>query len=268
MEVRVSVIIAARNEELRIARCVESLLAAMGPMDEIVVINDGSTDATYDVVSKYESDRVRVISNPESVGRAASRNSGIRIARGKYIAIQDADDEALPGRIQIPLALLEADDRLVAASGQCIAVTDRGFHWRHTVYATSRESIRSSFERSTMAVCHTGSIIRRSALETTGLYDPAFVRAQDLELFKRLSSLGPIENSPLDVVLYTHNVWLEWTYWRTSRKHHDVIANRAPLPFVAQMVRYALAMVRREGKKYITHRDAVASLAVLEGPKN
>lgn len=265
MEKRVSVIVAARNEEGRIRRCIESLIKSIGPLDEIIVVNDGSTDRTAAELSLIDSDVLRVLTNADSEGRAASRNAGILVARGKYIAIQDADDEALPGRIEIPVAMLESDDDLVAASGQCVAVTEKGFLWRHTSYPIEREDVRVALANSDMAVCHTGSVIRHSALEQVGLYDPQFIRAQDLDLFKRLSRLGPIENSPVDIVLYTHNAFLSWAYWNLSRSHHDVIAGRSALPILARVIRYTFAMCRRSIRMLATHSEARFSLASVRG---
>ncbi|ABM08167.1 glycosyltransferase family 2 protein [Paenarthrobacter aurescens] len=264
MSVRISVVIAARNEELRIGNCISSLLKVLGDDDEIIVINDGSTDGTRAEVLSFSDARVRLLENAESRGRGASRNFGIANAKGRYIAIQDADDVALPGRIEIPLALMESQPDLVAASGQCIAVTKRGVYWRHRKYPLLAGDVADEFRRSTMAVCHTGSLIRRSALDEVGLYDTSLVRAQDLELFKRLAMKGPIRNSPLDVVLYTHDAWLSWNYWRTSRRNHDVIAGRAGLPLPALVGRYLLAMVRRQARKFSTSRTArVAYYAVV-----
>jgi glycosyltransferase involved in cell wall biosynthesis len=262
VEKRVSVIVAARNEEGRIRRCIESLIQSIGPLDEIIVVNDGSTDRTAAELSLIDSDVVRVLANAQSLGRAASRNAGILVAQGKYIAIQDADDEALPGRIEIPVAMLESDGDLVAASGQCVAVTEKGFLWRHTSFPIEREEVKVALANSDMAVCHTGSVIRRSALDQVGLYDPEFIRAQDLELFKRLSRLGPIENSARDTVLYTHNAFLSWAYWSLSRRHHDVIASRRALPILGRIVMYALAMCRRSIRMLATHSEAKSSLSI------
>lgn len=259
MQKRVSVIVAARNEEKRIKRCIDSLAAALGPHDEIIVVNDGSTDGTKRELAKFGNE-IQVVTNEVSLGRAASRNAGILVANGRYVAIQDADDEALPGRIEIPVGMLERNQRLVAASGQCIAVTSRGVYWRHNSYPTRSQEVKDQLESSIMAVCHTGSVIRRRALDEVGLYDPTFVRAQDLDLFKRLSKLGPIESSPIDTVLYTHNVWLSWSYWKLSRKHHDAISGRAALPVPLMILRYLLAMARRSLRLFTTHLAARAAV--------
>ncbi len=267
MKVRVSVIVAARNEENRIGACIASLLRVLGRDDEIIVVNDGSNDATGAEVLAFDDSRVRLLENAHSLGRGASRNLGISSSNGSYIAIQDADDVALPGRIDIPLTLLESEPDLVAASGQCIAVTEGGAFWRHHRYPVTPEEIANEFLQSTMAVCHTGSVIRRSALEDVGLYDTRFVRAQDLELFKRLSARGPIRNSPLDVVLYTHNPWLTWNYWITSRRNHDAIAGRKGLPFFALIGRYMLAMLRRQAKRMLTGRAARLAYNSVQGGK-
>jgi glycosyltransferase involved in cell wall biosynthesis len=268
VSMRVSVIVAARNEERRLGACIGSLLNILGRNDEIIVINDGSTDSTRAVVLSFDDSRVRLLENNESRGRGASRNLGITNAKGTFIAVQDADDVALPGRINIPLALLESEPSLVAASGQCIAVTKRGVYWRHYLYPVLPNEIADDFSHSRMAVCHTGSLIRRSALDEVGLYDTSLLRAQDLELFKRLAAKGPIRNSPLDVVLYTHDAWLSWKYWRTSRGYHDVIAGRTGLPLPALMVRYLVSMVRRQVRKLATSPSARDAYYAVVGDRS
>ncbi|MDR6790959.1 glycosyltransferase involved in cell wall biosynthesis [Pseudarthrobacter oxydans] len=267
MQVRVSVIVAAKDEEKRIGRCITSVIDSIGPNDEIIIIDDGSVDRTAQEVAAFESSRVKVLTNIKPMGRAAARNAGIQVARGRYIAIQDADDEALMGRIDIPVSMLERNPELVAASGQCVAVTDRGFAWRHMKYPTDPKRIREYFDDSVMAVCHTGSVIRRSALDQVGLYDPSYVRAQDLDLFKRLAAVGPIENSEEDIIIYTHNAWLDWRYWRLSRFHHDLIAERPPLPKALLALRYIVSMSVRSVRLLVTHFEANASLSKAKRAK-
>jgi hypothetical protein len=99
---RISVVIPAYNAEHTIARTLDSVLAQTRPVDEVIVIDDGSRDGTTALVSSYAS-AVRCISQPNA-GVAAARNQGIQIARGDWIAFLDADDAWLPEKIerQIP----------------------------------------------------------------------------------------------------------------------------------------------------------------------
>ncbi len=85
-------IIPAFNEERFVARAIESVLSQTIRPEQIVVVDDGSTDNTAAVVRQYASDGVEYIYQDNS-GLASARNTGIRAARGKYIGFLDSDDE-------------------------------------------------------------------------------------------------------------------------------------------------------------------------------
>ncbi|MCK4960446.1 MAG: glycosyltransferase family 2 protein, partial [Planctomycetes bacterium] len=89
----VSVVIAAYNAEKYIQRAIDSVLAQSLPADEIIVVDDGSTDNTGDAVKHYGS-KVRYIYQ-ENAGPASARNTAIEAATGTWIAFLDADDEWL-----------------------------------------------------------------------------------------------------------------------------------------------------------------------------
>src|SRR5665213_1535655 len=86
----VSVVIPAYNAELFIARAIDSVLSQTTPVSEIIVIDDGSTDSTLDLVRGY-GDKVRLIAQSNG-GPARARNVGVAISSGKYVAFLDADD--------------------------------------------------------------------------------------------------------------------------------------------------------------------------------
>jgi GT2 family glycosyltransferase len=116
----VSVIVPAYNAARYIGDALDSLLAQTLHDIEIIVINDGSTDATKDIAEEYaqRDGRVCVISRERSSGRPASaRNAGIGMARGEFIALLDADDIAVPTR-------LEQSIQAMRASGASLAFAD------------------------------------------------------------------------------------------------------------------------------------------------
>lgn len=99
MEPDVSFVIAAYNADLTIGRAVASALAQEDCALEVIVVDDMSRDSTADVVKKLGDERVRLISLGENKGPGGARNVGLSHARGRWIAILDADDEVLPGRM-------------------------------------------------------------------------------------------------------------------------------------------------------------------------
>mgnify|MGYP001386944302 CR=1 FL=1 len=95
----VSVIIAAYNEEKYIRKCIDSLLSQTFKDIEVIIINDGSTDLTLEILNKFTDNRVKIYSRSNK-GRVVARNFALSKARGKYIVLQDADDWSELHRIE------------------------------------------------------------------------------------------------------------------------------------------------------------------------
>src|SRR5262245_46865272 len=102
----VSVIIPTYNRAAFIATAVESALKQTRPPDEILVVDDGSTDGTDSVLSEFRPP-VRVIRQPNR-GRSAARNTGLRAATGDAVIFLDSDDVLMPGCLESCVAALEA----------------------------------------------------------------------------------------------------------------------------------------------------------------
>ena len=92
MDDLISVIIAAYNSEKFIRRCLLSVISQTHQNLEIIVIDDGSTDKTVDIIRSINDSRIRLIQRQQNYGISLTRNHGIDIAKGKYIGFIDADD--------------------------------------------------------------------------------------------------------------------------------------------------------------------------------
>jgi len=104
----VSVIMSAFNAEAFLREAIDSVLAQTFHDFELIVIDDGSADRTLELLAEYSDPRIRIIHNQSNLGAGAARNRGLRLARGKYIAVQDADDASVPDRLAQQVAYLEA----------------------------------------------------------------------------------------------------------------------------------------------------------------
>ena len=95
---KVSIIIPTYNRANLLPRAIKSVLSQTFKDFELIVINDGSTDNTEEVIKKFQKkdERIKYILHKDNKGEAAARNTGIRIAKGEYIASHDSDDEWLP----------------------------------------------------------------------------------------------------------------------------------------------------------------------------
>jgi len=183
---RVSVVIPAYNSAEYLADAVESVLAQTHPQVELIVVDDGSTDGTAEVMADY-ADRCTYVRQPNA-GSAAARNHGIQLARGELIAFLDADDLWLPHKLQRQVECFEAHP-------------DAGMVYAHHVRiekdGTERPSRRSGealpsgriFETLFVQnVITTSSVVlTREAIEKVGMFDDELRRAQDFDLWLRVA---------------------------------------------------------------------------------
>ncbi len=121
----VTAIIVVLNGETFLGEAIESILAQTYVDWELLVVDDGSTDGTADIVRGYaerNSDRIRLLAHPggANLGIAASRNEGIAQARGRHVAFLDADDVWLPEKLAEQVAILDADPELGLVYGRTL----------------------------------------------------------------------------------------------------------------------------------------------------
>ena len=114
----VSVIMPVYNGERYIRQAVDSVFCQEVPL-ELIVVDDGSTDGTAEVLSSYqERPDFRYLKNEKNLGAAGSRNRGVREARGRYVAFLDADDWWAKGKLKAQLKVLEQTGRVLCSTGR------------------------------------------------------------------------------------------------------------------------------------------------------
>ena len=113
----ISVVIPAYNREKTIKRCIDSAMRQTYAASEIIVVDDGSTDKTLNIIEKEYNGAVRVIKQKHK-GAQAARNAGIRIAQGEYIAFLDSDDEWLLDKLEAQIKELKVNsDAVICGDG-------------------------------------------------------------------------------------------------------------------------------------------------------
>jgi glycosyltransferase involved in cell wall biosynthesis len=192
----VSVIIPCYNYGRFLAEAIESVLSQDHPAVEVIVVDDGSTDNTREVVAGF-GDRVRCI-HQENAGVSAARNTGIRAASHDLIALLDADDTFLPGmlsRLAATLVRLGRDYGLVACD--CLKVTSDGRLMPQKSLAPQRAADVHTCDlilRNRFVV--DGVVVRRDALLRAGLFDPDLRCSEDRDLWIRLSRITRLHKVP------------------------------------------------------------------------
>jgi glycosyltransferase involved in cell wall biosynthesis len=197
LDIEVSVIIPTYNRRDLLPRAIDAVLAQTHPVDEIVVIDDGSTDGTGDMLQQRYGDRVRHVWQANA-GVSAARNHGMRLARGRYLALLDSDDEWLPGKTALQLAFLEAHPDF----GMVLCDVERiDGEYRHIDVFHRREVIREDgwalrWLIHNPALIPASVMLRRQVVEQLGGFDEALRTAEDLEFHLRVArhwKIGVIE---------------------------------------------------------------------------
>lgn len=190
----VSAIITVFNAADMIARAVKSLLDQSLKDIEVLVINDGSTDGTAEVLDGLIDDRLRVLHLPRT-GRAAALALACREAKGCYIANLDADDLSYPERLEKQAAFLDAHpDHVWVGCGEEQEDSRRGEHLKRT-YPLSDAAIRRQSAKC-IPYCHSAVMFRRSLIDDGINYDPAQPYLIDFEFFLRVAGHGKVANLP------------------------------------------------------------------------
>ena len=196
--IKISVIIPAYNSGEYLRRSVSSVLAQTRPEDEIIVVDDGSSDDT-DEVAKDFGEKIRYI-HQDNAGPGVARNTGIQAATGNWIAFLDADDEWLPGHLQAQSELLARHPDLAWSTGNyltCLCDEDRRGPKVSPAKAKALLNGKDFFDDYFVALragvwgCTNTMIIQREVLLAAGLFRPGWQIAEDLDLWWRIAHRRP-----------------------------------------------------------------------------
>jgi glycosyltransferase involved in cell wall biosynthesis len=195
----VSVLIPAYNASRFIAEAIQSVLAQTFPATEVIVVDDGSTDDTAEIVARFGG-RVSC-SRQTNLGVALARNHAIRRARGEYIAFLDADDVWLPHKLEKQLSLFRGAPDLGAVGCGCWITDD---HLRKIKERLPGEAGLRALILGTDNGGLFGSTIvaPRAVLEKVGLFDPRLSTSADWDLATRIAEHYPVSFVAEALLLY------------------------------------------------------------------
>jgi glycosyltransferase involved in cell wall biosynthesis len=192
---RVSVLMSVWNGDRYLCQAIESILNQTFRDFEFLIINDGSTDRSRDIILSYTDNRIRLIDNGTNLGLTESLNQGLELARGEYIARQDTDDVSLPDRISKQVSFL--DDHLEVG---LLGTWTRAFDTRGVFVSEWRTPLNNSLIRWSLlfgtSIAHPSVMMRRSAIEQAGGYHAWALYAEDYDLWCRMSLRTQIANLP------------------------------------------------------------------------
>lgn len=210
----VSVIIPAYNRVKYIQQAVDSVLKQTYRSVELIVVDDGSTDGTFDLLQGY-GDRILLIHHERRVnrGQSASINLGLTKAKGKYIAILDSDDYWELNKLEVQVTFLEAnpDVGLVYTNGYCVDAEG------HRLYAYhSRDHVEHNDPNLVLLDCYmalpVNSLVRKAVYDEVGFFEESFRAAQDHDMLIRMAEVTKFAYLP-DYLFY-------------YRRHQDSISKK------------------------------------------
>lgn len=198
----VSVLMSVHNDLQYLRESVHSILNQTFGDFEFILIDDGSTDGSGDLLKDLSDPRVKLLVNPSNLGLTASLNLGLDLARGKYLARMDADDISEPQRLERQVEFLEAHPQIGIVGCSRHLIDEVG---KTVAIAPALEDDLSIRWKCLMGnpFAHPTVMIRRQVLLNHSLrYDPTFRTAQDYELWTRLLPCTQAANLPEPLVRY------------------------------------------------------------------
>jgi glycosyltransferase involved in cell wall biosynthesis len=260
-KVHISAVITAYNSEAFIAEAISSVLEQSCPVDQIVVIDDGSTDHTRAIVESFSQRGVRYIYQ-ENQGPGAARNCGIRETSGELLAFLDADDVWLKDKIRIQLAFLSGHPEVALVSG---------FAWwwntikDHRFISGEIPKSIGSLRRDLLVYNNIGNpsmvMLRRSVLADVGVFSENIRWGEDWDLWIRIIRRHNVAILPEPVIVYRwHEKNLSHTsrweqlyiYWNVSR--HAIQSNRSVWQRPLLMLRSWSLFTHRRAKYLIQQK--------------
>lgn len=198
---RISFIMPSFNRANYIAESIESVLAQMQADDELLVVDDGSTDDTESAVAPYL-DRLRYV-RQENAGKSVALNRAMGMTSGAYVWICDDDDLLLPGAVDALVGAITRSDadmafgkytRFRMENGQRVDM-GTGYWPDFSSGSTNRHFLED------MSSHHNGSLVRRATYDRLGPFDTSMLRSQDYEMFVRIALSSSIVYVDRDIFL-------------------------------------------------------------------
>ncbi len=240
----ISVIIPAYNSEKTIRETVESVFKQTFSDFELIVINDGSTDATLKIVSSIQDPRLKVFSYPNA-GLAVSRNRGFSLSKGEFIAFLDADDLWTEDKLEAQLKALQDNPEAAVAYSWIDCIDESGKFFRQGFHITENGDIYAKLFLIPFVTTGSLPLIRREALIEVGGFDESLAASQDHDMYLRLAARYNFVAVPRTQLLYR----LSPNSMSTNIRRHEVTSvlvrerafERAYKPLPPQLKQYSIA---------------------------
>ncbi|WP_315790564.1 glycosyltransferase [Fischerella sp. JS2] len=181
-----SIVIPTYNSEKTIRQTIESVLKQTFSDFELIIINDGSTDSTLEVISEFQDSRIKIFSF-ENAGGNVSRNRGLERATGEFVSFLDADDLWTFDKLESQLNALKANPQAAVAYSWTDYIDEQGKFLLSGTHITANGNVYEQLLISNFLENGSNPLIRRKALLELGGFDEHLTAAQDWDMWLRLA---------------------------------------------------------------------------------
>lgn len=197
----VTVLLPVYNAERHLAESVQSILDQTFSDFELLIVDDGSTDKSAEIIHLFTDKRIRYIKNEQNLKLIKTLNRGLQEARGEFIARMDSDDISFPQRLERQLQFFQRRPDVDVAGTFAIRIDDKGLHG-----ALIKRPVGDELQKTVWwptPLLHPTVMMRRQVVDRGFTYDESCLHCEDYDLWIRLSKAGlKIENLPAPMLYY------------------------------------------------------------------
>lgn len=257
---RLSVLMAVRNAESHLDEAVQSILSQSFRNFEFVIIDDGSSDGTSEILSRFSScdNRIRVEQVASTGSLPAALNYGLGLCRGELIARMDGDDIALPKRFELQVKKMDDCSDLGLLGCASIDIDDDGRTIGKTNHPSSHDAIRLTLPFRSCFI-HPAVVLRRQAIDVAGGYDEAFWTGQDYELWSRMIKVcrvGNLEDPLMKRRVHSNSI----TSSAERNRVHDGLLAPVRQRMVNELLNLDLTKKETETLRHAVQSDGIADI--------
>ncbi|MDD5638815.1 MAG: glycosyltransferase [Candidatus Pacebacteria bacterium] len=204
----ISVIIPTYNRAHLLSRAIDSVLSQTFQDFELIIVDDGSTDNTKEIVEEYQKkdERIKYLWEENSGGPAKPKNTGIKNSQGEFIAFLDSDDEWLPEKLEKQLKLFENSNNLGFVSCNALII-DENNNIKGEYQSPRNKSFINLLDGNKISNC--GVIVKKNIFEELGIFDENLKFGEDWEMWLRIAkkyNFDSVYESLIKCYLHQNNI--------------------------------------------------------------
>ena len=243
---KISVVMSVYNGEEYLREAIDSILNQTFRGFEFVIVDDGSTDKSTEIIKSYHDDRIIFIQQ-ENRGLAEALNEGVKIAKGVYVARMDADDVAAEYRLEKQVMFLERHPEYVLVGSYADVITEDGKRiYERTV--PSEDIVIKEIIKTENPFIHSTVMFRRDVAINCGLYEEVEI-IEDIVFWRKMSERGLCANLQEPLCRYRITPFAYWNIGLKSKVIKKIIVRSGRVGYVSDSDRLCLAKLRKEHKE-------------------